>query len=248
MTTELSLFDQKPSSAEPLTMSSREIADLVGSRHDNVKRTIETCVRSGAFGLPPTEEDVTYEQDTNIPHKSKVYRLDKRSSLIVVAQLCPEFTAKIVDRWQELESTVEALALPTTYLDALKALVTSVESQQRAEYQAAELATENAKLLPRAKVADTIADAEGLHSVAAAAKILGTGQKKLFARLRKSEILNAHNVPYQQFIERGYFVSRESTYNVNGVNHIHPQTFVTGKGMAWMARNMIRDAQNSLVQ
>ena len=35
-----------------------------------------------------------------------VYQLDKRSSLIVVAQLSPQFTARIVDRWQEIKAQV----------------------------------------------------------------------------------------------------------------------------------------------
>ena len=35
-----------------------------------------------------------------------IYQFDKRSSLIVVAQLLPQFTARIVDRWQELKAQV----------------------------------------------------------------------------------------------------------------------------------------------
>lgn len=34
----------------------------------------------------------------------KEYRLNKRDTLVVVAQLSPEFTARLVDRWQELEA------------------------------------------------------------------------------------------------------------------------------------------------
>lgn len=40
------------------------------------------------------------------PKTISVYQLNKRDSLIVVAQLCPEFTARIVDRWR----TIAALA------------------------------------------------------------------------------------------------------------------------------------------
>lgn len=53
----------------------------------------------------------------------------KRDSLIVVAQLCPEFTGAIVDRWLELEEQLKRSAsepayhLPTTYLEALEQLV-----------------------------------------------------------------------------------------------------------------------------
>ena len=36
----------------------------------------------------------------------------KRDSIVVVAQLSPEFTARLVDRWQELEAQVAKPALP----------------------------------------------------------------------------------------------------------------------------------------
>ncbi|MFG1480274.1 Rha family transcriptional regulator [Xanthobacter sp. V4C-4] len=85
---------------EPLTMSSREIAELLGNRHDNVKRTVETLAGKGVFKFPQSEEIPTATK----PMRVREYRLDKRSSLIVVAQLSPEFTARVVDRWQELEA------------------------------------------------------------------------------------------------------------------------------------------------
>jgi phage regulator Rha-like protein len=89
------------------TMSSREIAELVDSRHDSVKRTIERCAESGVFTLPPLVE-TSFKGVDGRGQTVSVYHLDKRSSLIVVAQLSPEYTARIVDRWQELETTVQA--------------------------------------------------------------------------------------------------------------------------------------------
>ncbi|UZT17967.1 hypothetical protein OR611_04510 [Pasteurella multocida] len=41
---------------ENLTMSSREIAELVDVRHDNVRRTIETLADKGVITLPQIEE------------------------------------------------------------------------------------------------------------------------------------------------------------------------------------------------
>jgi phage regulator Rha-like protein len=38
---------------QELTMSSQDIADLVESRHDNVKRTIERLAERGVIRLPP---------------------------------------------------------------------------------------------------------------------------------------------------------------------------------------------------
>lgn len=83
------------------TMTSREIADLVGSRHDNVRVTIERLAERGVIALPAMQEKPTAGR----PTQEYVFTGDqgKRDSIIVVAQLCPEFTAQLVDRWQELE-------------------------------------------------------------------------------------------------------------------------------------------------
>lgn len=103
MTDLADLFSHREgSSGQPLTMSSREVADLVESRHDSVKRTIERLADRGVIVPPPMVGEL--DQDAmGRPRNTHVYRLDKRSSLIVVAQLSPEFTARVVDRWQELE-------------------------------------------------------------------------------------------------------------------------------------------------
>ena len=51
----ISVFAQG-TSAEVMTMSSLEIAELVESRHDNVKRTIERISDKGVIQLPPLAE------------------------------------------------------------------------------------------------------------------------------------------------------------------------------------------------
>jgi len=90
-----------------LTMTSREIAELVEKRHDNVKRTIETLAEKGVIARPQIEET---EEINNLGLPRKVSHFiftgekGKRDSIVVVAQLSPEFTARLVDRWQELES------------------------------------------------------------------------------------------------------------------------------------------------
>ncbi|WP_273761530.1 phage antirepressor KilAC domain-containing protein [Aeromonas hydrophila] len=97
-----------------ISMNSQEIADLVDKRHDNVKRTIETLVERGVIQLPQTE-DCGRINGLGLKQSLSVYvftgKQGKRDSLIVVAQLCPEFTARIVDRWQELEEAVSTPAI-----------------------------------------------------------------------------------------------------------------------------------------
>jgi phage regulator Rha-like protein len=88
-----------------LTMSSLDIAQVVNSRHDKVKQSIERLAtdnkhRSAIIQLPPLG-DVTNAQGQTV----SVYHVNKRDSYVIVAQLSPEFTASLVDRWQELESS-----------------------------------------------------------------------------------------------------------------------------------------------
>lgn len=87
------------------TMNSIQIAELVEKRHDNVKRTIEALIESSVIARPQIEvvpnvvNNRTYETDVYVFTGEQ----GKRDSIVVVAQLCPEFTAHLVDRWQELE-------------------------------------------------------------------------------------------------------------------------------------------------
>ncbi|MBK5927529.1 hypothetical protein CCR87_09355 [Rhodobaculum claviforme] len=83
-------------------MSSREIAELVEKRHDSVKRTVERLVERGVIEVLPVVED-QIETSHGRKHTATTYHLGQRDTYIVVAQLSPEFTARVVDRWQELE-------------------------------------------------------------------------------------------------------------------------------------------------
>ncbi|MCH2012837.1 Rha family transcriptional regulator [Acinetobacter pittii] len=112
-------------------MTSQEIADLVQARHDNVKRTIETLISSGVIASPQIEEMVTTAN--NRQYTSQVYLFKgeqgKRDSIIIVAQLSPQFTAKLVDRWIELEQAKQQFQLPTTFSQALL-LAAQLEEQR----------------------------------------------------------------------------------------------------------------------
>ncbi|WP_248914676.1 Rha family transcriptional regulator [Pseudomonas moorei] len=83
-------------------MTSQEIADLVGSQHSHLKISIERLMDRGVI------QGVAMRQlRSDSGQLSKVYVFSgpqgKRDSIIVVAQLSPEFTAALVESWQELE-------------------------------------------------------------------------------------------------------------------------------------------------
>lgn len=200
-------FHDKPS------MTSQEIAELVGSRHDSVKRTIERLVKTGVITFPPLVEKPTAGR----PSTMYLFEGDqgKRDSIVVVAQLSPEFTARLVDRWRELESIYGAAvtpAIPRTYKEALVHLLHQVEENERLEKknEALEVALSNAK--PKAILMDTICGtANELYGLNEAGRILGTSGVVMGEFLdslgdvyvkRKYTTINRQFL--KAFIDRGY--------------------------------------------
>lgn len=119
------LISNKPS------MTHKEIAGLVNKRPDNVKRTIETLAGSGVIRLPQIED---FEEINNlglvVTREYYVFEGDqgKRDSIVVVAQLCPEFTASLVDRWRELE---EERCRPKSQAELIAAMAMANLEQER---------------------------------------------------------------------------------------------------------------------
>lgn len=101
------------------SMTSKEIADLVEKRHDNVKRTIESLAASGVIESPHSEEISTATRPVTVYVFSG--EQGKRDSIIVVAQLSPQFTARLVDRWRELEAGMAQLPNFTDPVEAARA-------------------------------------------------------------------------------------------------------------------------------
>ncbi len=120
-----------------LTMSSQEIAELTGKRHDNVKRTIETIAAKRVVQLPQIEEVKNHLGQTVEQYLFSGER-GKRDSLVVVAQLSPEFTGAIVDRWQELEQEAGRPMTPAEITAANANHLVAVERQQREQRAALE--------------------------------------------------------------------------------------------------------------
>ena len=96
---------------------------------------------------------------------------------------------------------------------------------------------------PKAAFADRIASADKGTLLGNFAKAVGIGPKNLFKVLRDARILmsggNRHNLPYQEYIERGYFEVTERTYEVNYETRIAFTPLITGKGQQWLTGRLI---------
>jgi len=159
------------------TMSSREIAELVEKRHDNVKRTIESLVSSCVISKPQIEDGGKAANGVI----EQLYMLDKRSSLIVVAQLSPEFTARIVDRWQELEEK-QSLSIPN-FADPAAAAIAWAE-----QYTARKLAEDTKALIGAKREATAMNTAS--QAVKRAQKLeIQLDKAKQYASVKRMEML-----------------------------------------------------------
>ena len=68
----------------------------------------------------------------------------------------------------------------------------------------------------------------------AADKNFNIGRTRLFRWLKRTGVLMSNNLPYQRYIDRGYFAVKESVFEVNGLKKTYRQTFVTGKGQLFI--------------
>ncbi|PXW95434.1 regulatory protein Rha [Sphaerotilus hippei] len=89
-------------------MSSREIAELTGKRHDHVLRDIREML-DDLGGDVPSFGGIS--QDA-YGRPLKVFNLPHRETMILVTGYSVVLRAKVVDRWQELEAKVAAPAAP----------------------------------------------------------------------------------------------------------------------------------------
>lgn len=213
-----------------LTMSSREISDLVWQRHDNVKRTIETLSEKGVISLPHFEEVIN---PSSGPKMIGVYNLAKRDSLIVVAQLCPELTANIIDRWQELEASMKVAALPdfTDPVAAARAWADAKEAEKIALDQL-ELAKPAVEFVDRYVLAES---AKGIREVA---KVLGIKQNTFVQMLLDNKVLYRQSgqlLPFAKWQDKDYFTVKTGEKH----GHIITQTRFTPAGIEWVAK-MVR--------
>ncbi|EHK7404384.1 phage antirepressor KilAC domain-containing protein [Vibrio parahaemolyticus] len=213
-----------------MTMSSREIAELTKKDHKNVLRVIRSLIDGQV--LVAQIEPLKFEYRGQL---FDYFELGKRDSLVVVARLSPEFTAAVVDRWQELEKKSQ-VSVPATFAEAL----------QLAANQAKELEAKNQQLAivaPKAEFADAVAGADKGVLLGQFAKTVGLGPIAIFRILRELKIFmsrgSSYNLPYQEFVERGYFTVKQGTYETNSETRISHTAMVTGKGEIWLRKKLI---------
>ena len=196
---------------QPLTMSSKDIAAVVQSRHDSVKRTMVTLQSKGLITFTQT-----VEKGEGRP--AEVYHVNKRNSYVVVAQLSPEFTAALVDRWQDLENQSKP-QIPQTYAEALQL---AADQAKQLEVAAPKVAfVDNFVQRESLQNATQVAQSLKLKSARALNKILDELGGVYSGSVKRSRVFTV------KFINDGYGEVKQTEQG-------YPQSLFTAKGIVYL--------------
>ena len=216
------------------TMSSREIAELTGKRHPDVKRDILNMfeqLEQDASSFAHTYLDSQNRQQTQ-------FNLDKELTLTLVSGYNVELRNKIIKRWMELEAKQQQnlLVLPN-FTDPVEAATAWIE--QYKEKQVALQLLEVAK--PKVSHYDNYVESSSLKTVTNAAKEMKLTSNVLWDWLRKEGHAfknEKKNIWTKGFIEKGYGEMKQFTRKDNGYSGTQP--YLTSTGDLFIKQNFTK--------
>lgn len=211
-------------------MTSLQIAEVTGKQHSHVMRDIRNIIKGGAsesnFGLSSYKQEQPNGGTKDVP----MFNLTPKGCLILASGYDVVLREKIIDKLEEYQQKEKAdmFQVPQSFSEAL---MLAAKQQQLIEQQKKEIEA----AAPKVEFFDAVADSKDAIAMEAVAKTLnfkGVGRNKLFEILRDKQILLSNNLPYQKYIDRGYFRTIEQKYTIPaGETRISIKTLVFQKGV-----------------
>ena len=220
-------------------VSSRSIAEHFEKQHKDVLRSIKNLLAGDERKIAP----MFYESTAldSYGRKQKIYLMNRDGFTLLAmgftGKKALDWKVKYIEAFNKMEKQLAAqqqfseFPIPKDYPSALRALADQCESNQK-------LIAKNKELVPKAEFYDAVANSESLSSMADVAKILdmGIGRNKLFIMLRANNILQADNIPYQRYVNAGYFKVVESHYMADGNSVVAKTTYVKQRGIDYIRK------------
>lgn len=215
-------------------MTSKEIAEVTGKEHKIVMRDIRNLIDQ--LGENNGYIFVLVEYTDLKGEKRPMYKLDKKSCLLLSSGYSVILRSKIIDRWEELEKEKRSgnFVIPSTFSEAL----------MLAAKQAEEIEEKNKLLLeqtPKVEFYNAVTGSEDTIDMRTVATVLnmGIGRNKIFEVLRDKRVLDRKNMPYQKYIDLGYFRTVETQYTKSdGTNCINIKAVVFQKGLDFIRKTL----------
>lgn len=202
---------------QTLTMSSREIAEFTGKRHDHVMRDIKKMLLDlYPAGAPNFGGTYLSEQNKELP----LFNLDRKHTDCLLTGYSAIARMKVIERWHELESN-QAPQLPKTKLEWIEF---ALEQERKLELAA-----------PKVEFHDKVVNDEKTFSFRDAAKKIQQRPNKFIAWLRDNGYLCLNNIAKQQYITQGLFATHTG---VSDAGHHYTQCRVTSKGLPYFTNKL----------
>ena len=201
-------------------MSSLEIAELTGKRHDAILRDIRNLLNQGVAAHNFVE---TYYKDKS-NRNSPCFNLTKKGCLILASGYDAKLREKIIDRWEELETEKRngGFQVPTSFKEALllaahqQELIEEQQKQIEQKDETIELQeAEIKKAAPKVDYYDKTLQSVNTQTTTQVAKSLGMDAHKLNRKLKEAGILYNQSGQWllkQPYASWGLHATRTQTY------------------------------------
>lgn len=215
-------------------MTSLEISEITGKRHDQILRDIRDEIEKlENKGIRAEHIFVLGEYLDKNNQKRPMYNLTKEG----VLQLAARYDAVV--RFKLIEKATKTREY--TQKELLLMQLESIEKIEKLQIENKEQAQKLIEQAPKIEFYNDVTGSETTAEIGTVAKILGfknVGRNILFDILRKQGILKADNIPYQRYVDNGYFRVIESKWNdyMTGDVKISFKTVVYQKGIEYIAK------------
>lgn len=231
------------------TITSIEIAELAGREHKSVMRSIremeEGWVKICGCKFALTSREV--QQPNGGTREVPCYELTKRECLYIATKFNDEARAKLIIRWEELETKERTggFVVPQTFSQAL---MLAAKQQEQIEEQKAALAQQGEEIVklsnevmtmkPKATYYDLILNNPSTVTITQIAQDYGMSAKKfnqILCDFRIQHKVNKQWILYADNINKGYVQSKPTNIPLaNGTEKVVYNTEWTQKGRIFL--------------
>ncbi len=221
------------------TVSARDLYESVNNRKERFSKWFDRQLQYGFvegedYSNPFQKVRVQKEGNRNVEREIEDYDLsiDMAKQICMVqktdkAKKVRQYLIKLEKAWNSPEAVMaRALQMANTTIENLKITI----EEQRPLVDFANKVSDSSNLIDMGKMAKLLKDEH-----------INIGRNRLFEWLRRKEILMKNNMPYQRYIDGGYFQVKESVYETPYGSKTQQTTYVTGKGQIYITEKLRKE-------